>query len=61
MTDREKAKQIGREIVEAAESYLIEFIRAVRADDPTPRSSMKPSRDRLFAAIDAAIDASEGR
>lgn len=54
----EQTKQIGREIVAAAESYLLEFIRAARSDGASV-VPLDERRERLFAAIDAAIDAAE--
>lgn len=51
MSDR--AKQIGREIVEAAEGYLLDFIRVARTNAAS--KELMPARERLIEAIDAAI------
>lgn len=54
-----KAKQIGREVVAAAEDYLLEFIWIARTHAQGP--ALDEKRERLFKAIDAAIDAADKR
>lgn len=55
MTDREQGKKIGMDIIEAAESYLLEFIRAARNDGAS--AALDQRRERLFEAIGVAVDA----
>lgn len=55
----EVEKQIGRAVVEAAEDYLLEFIRAARSDGASATLHVK--REQLFTAIDAAILAASKR
>lgn len=54
-------EQIGRAIVEAAESYLLAFISVARGSDtPSHQATLlEPQRERLFAAISAAMVAAK--